>query len=227
MHQSPCCALWMVAGWLVAGCVDPGAKLDAFHARKLASQAQDSGAPDAGPEGDGGPKGTLPSPAQLEGRYLFVVSTVLSPKKPILSVLEVKAVQKGARIELMQRDRQVSAKDRQTFVGPFGPWRSAVVQADGSYSTGSFDILTLGEANAVQPGVESSSTLEFTGKLPLTPAGEPEEPLAFWCGKANGVLTQPLMLSLDGSTYTVMRIVDPAAFPSPVINCAQEPAEPL
>ena len=220
-------AAWFLL-WAVAGCVDPGAKLDAFHRRELASRSQDAGE-NAAADGAAGAPGRLPSPAQIEGQYLFVVSTVLSPKKPILSLLEVKAVTKGERLELMQRDRPLSLEDRKTPVGPFGPWRSSLVQADGGYRTDSINIVTPGAADAVQPGVESESNLEFYGTVPLTqsPLGEPEEPILFWCGKADGMLLRPIQQSLDGSTFAVMRITDPDAYPSPVLNCAMDPAEPL
>lgn len=216
----------IAVAWLaVAGCVDPGAKLDAFHARELAALERDAGSDSSDDETGTG----LPTPEQIEGDYLYIVSTVLSPRKPIISYLQVKAVQKGGGLELTMRDRPLSAYDRKTPVGPYGPWRKSMVQPNGRYETESIRVITPGDADAVQLGVESESKLVFRGQVPRASElpGGPDARVDFWCGKADGVLVRPIEQSLDGSTFTAMRVVDSKPYPSPVINCAMDPAEPL
>lgn len=219
---------WLVCASSLWGCVDPGAKLDAFHARELAGRraAADAAQDAARPMADAG-RLTLPSPEQVEGNYLYVVSTVLSPMKPIVSYLEVKAQRVDGGLELTMRDRPLSAMDRRTPVGEFGPSRTSLVAADGRYQSERLRIVTPGEADAVQPGVESESELVFSGTLPLVESDAAPTPLTFWCGQADGMLLRPIQQSLDGSTFTVTRIVDPEMYPAAVINCAMEPAVPL
>lgn len=210
---------------LLAGCVDTDAKLEAFHQRDLAKRSRDAGAME--PRDGEVEEGRLPTPEEIEGEYLLVVATTLSPRKPIISLLEVKAAQKGDTLELTQRDRPLSFEDLRLPVGEFGPWRTSIVEADGSYMTDSIPIVTPGAANAVQPGVETESLLVFSGKVPLLSKDAPLTPLTFWCGQADGKLVRPIAQSLDGSTFTVMRIEDPDNYPLPVTNCAMDPAETL
>jgi len=46
-----------------------------------------------------------------------------------------------------------------------------------------------------------------------------------FCGDVTGNVAELLALDLAGSTFTMQRILDPSAYPYPVIDCAMTPAE--
>jgi hypothetical protein len=57
-------------------------------------------------------------------------------------------------------------------------------------------------------------------------ASEQTEPSI--CGSATGSITQPAMISLEGSTFTLIPVTDLARAPEPPpINCAGDLADPL
>jgi len=211
---------------LATACVDARGKFDAFVERDLAARMSDAGAVPEPTPSDGSLASSL-EPAQIDGRYLFVVSTPLGRLQPTVLEAEVKAARKNGLLEISLRERHLAAADRKTPVEPFGDFRTYPVSAAGVYETDEIVSTTPAKANAVSP-VESQARLVFRGQLgsALT-ADTPDAPVTFWCGSVDGELLLPFTSPLAGSTFTMSRIEASGTFPDIVVDCKMTPAEPL
>jgi hypothetical protein len=203
---------------LGAACADPDGKFDEFVRRTGTDPEPDAGVPVP----DGG--FVLPTAEQVSGTFLSVVSTNISPKKPVVYLLEVTAVQKGEELELTMVDQPLAAADRMTPVGMKSAARSLRVTAAGSYQEMLTQVVTPAEANPVLPAPTLADTT-FHGQLAAAETDGADGPVLFWCGTVTGHLYEPLDQDITG-TFTISRIVD-GVYPEVVINCAKEPADPL
>jgi hypothetical protein len=96
-----------------------------------------------------------------------------------------------------------------TSGGPFA------LDQDGLFDAAFATVTVPPEANPI-----SGTELVMTPALHLTERA----PLA--CGDVTGEVTQPIMLDLSGSTFTLQPITDPGNYPTPLIDCTGEPAPP-
>jgi hypothetical protein len=211
---------------LYTGCADPGAEFDAFTKRR--EDMQGMAQPDSGmPMGGGGcdTPAELPSPEQLSGTYLFVVSTPLDPSKPFVNLLEVRATREGESYRISMREQPLSAMDRKTPVGMFSTDRTFEVSPSGCFSSMpiSFDIPAAANPIIALP---ATTELSFTGSI-ATAQRDATGAVTFWCGDVDGRTLTPLPMSVAGSTFTATRISDASNLPPVVINCAMTPASPL
>lgn len=167
----------------------------------------------------------LPAPEQLSGTFLFVVSTPLDPSKPFVNLLEVRATREGELYRITMREQPLSAMDRKTPVGMFSADRTFEVAPSGCFSSMalSFDIPAAANPIIALP---ATTELSFTGNI-ATAQRDANGAVGFWCGTVSGRTITPLPMSIDGSTFTAIRISDPNNLPPVVINCAMTPASPL
>jgi hypothetical protein len=212
---------------LCTGCISPQDTFDRFVDDKRA--LEDAGGNTSPDDGGGGGGGEPLKPAQLDGTYLWVISTNLAPTKPVVYEVELTAaaVPGSTDLNLTLRQRALACSDRKTPVEEFGAAQEARVAATGAYTSDPVNTVVPAEANpplgCSSPG---DSTVTFTGTIanPATEA-DPLAPVDFWCGKISGsALNGALPLSGD---FTVTRITDPDNYPAVVINCKKDPADPL
>jgi hypothetical protein len=211
---------------IFSACFSPEDRFNDFLEAKK-SQMADAG---TGPE-DGGALGNdEPLTAeQVTGTYLYSISTPVDPTHPIVYLAEFEASPKmGDALEVRLRQQPLSITDRQTPVGAFSDWVSAVVEPTGTYETPPITTVVPAAANSF--GLPLTATVQFKGtfKNPATPE-MPQAKVEFFCGTATGNV-EGVDLSLDGSTFAASRIPDPedpSTYPEVVLNCNQDPAAPL
>jgi hypothetical protein len=220
LTRLPALALLLAA----SGCPDPIGKFDEFVERIEALPEPDAGAPTFSCD----EPTDLPDPEQLEGRYLFVVSTSIDPAKPFVYLLEVEAEREGDEYTITMRDQPLRADDRMTPIGEFGAPRVFEVSPSGCFTSDPTTFVIPMDANPILP-VMVESTLVFSGNVATAMFGEDGDMLVnFWCGNVDGKADTPLgEMNVDGSTFTATRITDEENYPPVVINCAMEPAESL
>jgi hypothetical protein len=210
-------ALLAFVSVLAAGCVDPAADLDAFQARLPKNPAvRDSGTPDA--SGDAASCGIQPGDA--EGQYLLAISASIAPAKPIVALTSVTTPKMGEGAGIALSAQPLSAADRTTPVGPvvsFGPF---AIDDAGNFRADIPALTVPGAANPITPGADITADLVLSGKL----CGVRR----FYCGNVSGQVSKPLVLDLEGSTFT-LTLIDPGE-PVPVvppIDCSGKLADPL
>lgn len=215
----------LVGTALCTACISPQDPFDDFVAKKRALEDAGTGDGSSGPGGNGEPL----APEQLTGSYLWVISTNLAAKNPVVYEVELTAaaVPGSTDLKLSLRQRALACSDRKTPVEDFGETQTAQVAATGSYSSPAVTTTVPAAANApLGCSSDAPSTVSFSGTIanPGTTA-DPLAPVEFWCGTLTGsALGGALPLS---GTFTATRITDPDNFPPVVINCQKDPADPL
>lgn len=168
-----------------------------------------------------------------DGRYLLAISPVIATIRPILLEANITVTDEGVLFDLQpvaafdQPAQDIEA--RQTLVGD--PFQVGPVPVTGGVFEEQFPVLTVvGDANPVTVGaqivaeVKLSSCLETSGG---DPAGGFCGDQDFYCGIAEGAVTNPTQLDLLGSTWTLEKTPEGTPFRDPpYINCAMEEAGP-
>jgi hypothetical protein len=153
----------------------------------------------------------------VDGPYLFALSTILNPKIAFAfdAELSLRFTTGDARADLTMQP--LSAADQTTPVGESVVFEGLLVDSDGSFEWDLGEVTLPGASNGITgPDVETETTLILTGNLCANSPG-------FFCGDATGEMSTPFDLELDGSTFTFQKYEE--TLPSPLINCAKEPAE--
>lgn len=197
----------------LAGCPDPEGALVDFTERYDEIHKTTS----TGTGGGGGGAECIPTTeGEADGRYLFSLSAKLSPKKAIAldANLTTHAAADGLTADL---DLQpLSGMDQMSPVGTPLSFTALPVAADGSFTWDLGTVDVPGEANPIS-GAPIQADLTLVGQL----CGG--DRAGFICGDATGMLILPFELDLMGSTWT-MQAEEGGMLPSPVINCAKDPA---
>jgi hypothetical protein len=234
---------------LFAGCADPDGAFDDFTERQKQTEANkcaqlaDPGAcvdptpaawscPLGEPPREGcvpGADGTsfccpgigecvVPAAGAIDGDYFMALSAKVSRKKPLTFLAKVTTTAAGDSIAVSMSIQPLLAADRRTPVGPaidVGPYP---VAADGTMIAALPELTVAGEANPIS-GSQLTATITLEGRIC--------EPADFVCGPMSGNATEPLAIDLDGSTWTMQKVTDPAMYPPALINCELAPADPL
>lgn len=210
-------SLLLISGALVLsatslGCADPEGDYEAFNERaaKVAGLEQ--------PAGDC--ETPLPAPGEADGDFLMALSAKINPTKPIMFIarLTTAASATGEGLDLSMNIQPLSAADRKTPVGTAVDVGPFPVGADAKFVADLPPLEVTGEANPLT-GSDIQADVALSGNLC--------SPGEFICGEVTGEAIASITVKLDGSTFTLQKINDPASYPDIVINCAMEPAAPL
>ena len=195
----------------LAGCPDPQAQFDLFGERYELINGGGGG-------GTGGGGACVP-PAEgvADGTYLFTLSAVLQPKTAFALDAQLTTVADGDGLTVDLVLQPLSKTDQSTPVGDPITLTGLAVNEDGTFDWDLGDDVTLiGDANPISPS-DIVTSLSLSGTFCADPPD-------FFCGAANGIVQTPLPdFDLVGSTFTFQKY--DGTLPSPLINCAQEPAE--
>ncbi|NUP11599.1 MAG: hypothetical protein HOW73_36600 [Polyangiaceae bacterium] len=197
----------------LSGCPDPQGEFDDFVERFDAIHGGGEGG-----EGTGGAPDCVPTtPAEADGIYLFALSASLNAKKAFAFDATVTTADDGSGGLTLDLSLQPLSKDDQvTPVGDPIVAEDLAVAADGSFDWDFGQVTLIGAANPLT-GNDVIATLQLHGSI----CGGDD--LGFICGDVTGNVTSPIMLDLEGSTFTFQRYEGDK--PAPVINCAKDPAE--
>lgn len=200
----------LLVGSTTVGCADPQADYEAFNERVAKVDGLEQPAGDCATP--------LPAPGEPDGDFLMALSAKLNPTKPIMFIAKVTTTAMGDGLDLSMSIQPLSAADRETPVGDVvdvGPFH---VGADAKLVADLPPLSVTGEANPLT-GSDIQADVALSGNLC--------SPGEFICGDVTGEAIASITVKLDGSTFTMQKITDPAAYPDIVINCAEDPAAPL
>jgi hypothetical protein len=207
-------ALLGVALLLISGCVDPAGELEAFQKRLAQKPTTDAGA-DAGDA----PSCTI-LPGGVEGSYLLAISVSVAPTKPIVALTDLTTPAFRGGTGLALTVQPLAASDRTTpvdspiSIGPF------LIDERGNFRATVPGLTVSGDANPITPGAPISADIVLAGNLCATSG--------FFCGSVSGRATSPIMLDLEGSTFTLTFVEPGGSVPTqPVVDCTGTLATPL
>jgi hypothetical protein len=201
-----------------SGCPDPQGRFDEFGERYDAINDNEGGAP---PSEGCTPPATAPVVGEADGQYLFTLSVTLNPKLAfaIDVALTTKASGDQLLVDLTLQPicgfADAGCELRTEPVGDTFSFTDLPVNADGTFTWDFGEVTLVGDANPIS-GSDIVATLSLIGGLCA------ESP-AFFCGDVVGASSVPFELDLAGSTFTFQK--HDGALPSPLINCAKDPAE--
>jgi hypothetical protein len=193
------------------GCPDPQGRFDEFGERYDAINNEGGAPPSEGCTADA----TAPPVGEADGQYLFTLSATLNPKLAfaIDTALTTKAGADQLLVDLSMQP--LSSEDQTTPVGEAFTFTDLPVAADGTFTWDLGDVTLVGVANPIS-GSDIVAELSLVGGLCT------ESP-NFFCGEVVGVSSVPFEFDLAGSTFTFQK--HEGTIPSPLINCAKDPAE--
>jgi hypothetical protein len=202
-----------IAIWFV-GCVDPTSDLKAFQRRVAEKPMRDAGE-DSGRDASG----CSIAPGDIMGEYLFAISVSIAPKQPIVALANVTTVPFQGGTGIAFTIQPLAANDRTTPVDSPSSLGPFAIDENGAFRADIPGLQVSGAANPVTPGASISADLVLTGSL----CGSHD----FFCGNASGQATQPIVLDLDNSTFTLTKVADGGTPPTrPAIDCSGTLADP-
>ncbi len=202
-----------VALLATVGCADPSGRFDEFGERKGRPDAIIDGLDPCAPA----------SPEDLTGEFLMALGpTPLEQQIPIVfKLLSTAEPSADGGFTMHWSVRPLDYLDRKSEITIDGVLQevdlgSLEVNATGGMTQQLPSLTITGKANPFT-GRDITAAVKFTGSFcEAKPAPTRLEAPNFYCGTLAGNITSPLVLSLDGSFYTIERIVD-GVIPSPVI----------
>ena len=210
------------AALLLVGCVDPEGSFDDFGDRfdeTKGTGGSGGGAGSGGGPGDGG-SCMPPAAGEMDGQFFFALSAVISPKKPISFLADVTTADDAGATTMTLTLQPLRADDRTTPIGSPIPLDPIPLGADGAYSSALPPLMVDGDANPITPGTAIEATVTLSGQV----CGVED----FYCGSVGGMVSSPIELGLDGSTFTLERVAMGGSLPAPPkINCAGDLAGDL
>jgi hypothetical protein len=168
-----------------------------------------------GSSGAGGSCGMPPAAGEVDGDYMFSLVAKQSPKKPAPLRATLTTTDGGAGLEFTLDLQPLDAEDRSTEVGTAFSVGPFPVQPDGTFEADWGTITVPGATNPLSPS-DLSADLLISGSLCASD---------FFCGAAAGDILEPVMLNIDGSSWT-MESLETFMEP-PKLNCAGDLADPL
>lgn len=207
-----CSRTGLIAGILALsltaiGCVDPDKRFDQFNKR----------IPDAAPEPDAAILLNIPD---ISGHFLIALASVVDPDRPILFIAEndLTANQDGS----VTLDTTITPlhKVSKQLVGDPLVFENVPVSQTGQYTLTRDDLVITGAANPISSNDLVASTVSFHATIRTAD---------IYCGTVTGMLTSPLMISLDNSTFGAIRIAPGTIgddLPEPVSVCPPDTTMP-
>ncbi|HZO16621.1 MAG TPA: hypothetical protein VFB62_25270 [Polyangiaceae bacterium] len=198
----------------LTGCPDPQGELDEFVVgycdieEHRQTQSLCGGTP-------AGVEACEPAvPGELDGEYLLALTPTQSPTKPAPFRATVATTGNAFDVSILLTLMPLDANDRMTALPPaLGPYGPFPITAAGTF-TAELGTLTIPSG--------SNPVGDFALTADVVLEGRACAGAMSLCGVARGAITDPLMLSLDGTTWGMVSIAEPA-----IINCAGDEAAPL
>ncbi|MEZ4219354.1 MAG: hypothetical protein R3B13_00405 [Polyangiaceae bacterium] len=205
------------------GCVDPEGDYSDFTDRYNSINGQGGAAGGGGQGGaDAGPC-TVPKAGELDGEYFFALAastnkSKVSPKKPIALLTTVTSKDNGGALQMEWNMQPLKWEDRTTPIGD--PIKLvADVAADGTFDIDPAPLDLVGEANPLSHSPLTADISSLAGKVCDLDG--------FYCGTIDGDVSKPIPLSIDGSTWTMVKVTGGSYPEPPTINCKKDLADPL
>jgi hypothetical protein len=151
----------------------------------------------------------IPEPGlDLSGDYLLAMAAVIAPATPLQWRAKVVHDTATGAIAMELQPLSLDPGSTTTPREPVGDALAAstALAADGSFAVDLGVVRIPGTANPIT-GSDIAATVVLDGSV-----AEPE----LWCGVATGMVTEPLMLDLTGSTFAFTRFV--GELPNPVVS---------
>jgi hypothetical protein len=155
--------------------------------------------------------------AAAAGDYLLSLSFPQDPSSPTLFLAKISASAAGCAGGIGMSVTALDKTDRKTPVGEAQDLGTAPLGPDGGFVFEVPALVIPAKAFTIAP-IEATVTATLAGHA----CGDS----SFLCGILSGTVVSP-KVSMDGSTFALQRITDPQTYPDPVLNCAQDPADPL
>lgn len=193
-----------------SGCAAPEASFDAFSERydKIFANKPPTACPETYvPLAAGGG----------DGQYLMALSVALKPDEPLLFLAEVKTPATGGSVGIGWTITPLAKVDRHTPAGDSQTFEAVAIDDAGGFEIAMPGLKVSTEANTIID-VPVEADVVLTGSI----CGD----ASFVCGDITGETKSP-KANLEGSTFTLIRIDDPAKYPEPLLDCEETPAKPL
>lgn len=167
------------------------------------------------------PKEDIPPPPpdfDLTGKSLLAISTIVSKDLPLQFISTVTQRQENdgsifidISLQPLSLTSQMVTVPREP-VGPPLEFKDIPV-VDGKYTVDAGETMVTGMANPIT-GSDITATLVLAAEVR---DGD------FVCGAVSGMVTAPLMTTIDGSTFASVRLADETMLPTDVtINCNKD-----
>jgi len=195
---------------VLTGCPDPDEAFTDFAGRH-----EDIYGSSPSTSGGVGGSCTPPAAGELDGEYLFSLVVALSATKPAPLKATLTTMDGAAGLEFTLDLQPLDAENRVSeFGAPFsvGPFP---VSADGSFDADWGTITVPPETNPISAS-ELVAELQVLGRFC---------PGDFLCGIANGMVSSPAPIDINGSNWTMENLA--TFIEPPKLNCAGDLADPL
>lgn len=217
LHRSV--AGFFAVAWLSAGCADPEGAYEDFVERRKAQAGQ-------GGQGGQGPTtcDEIPAAGEIDGEYLFALSARVggldnNRDNPIMLLNTVTTTASADGLTMSWVLQPLLVTDRKTPTGDALTLSGIAVDAEGKYDSNPDELNVPGDAN---PLSGSPITADLTSLRGLICKGA-----EFFCGNADGDVSKPIPLSVDGSSFA-MEKVEAGVYPEPPkTDCSGALAKPL
>lgn len=200
---------------LLTGCPDASSEYEAFKGRyadlnKEACPTCDVPAPCT----------AVPQPGDLDGQYFFAFAASLEKLKPIVFLATITSKAGASGTEMKWELQGLNWSDRKTPVGPPLVLDALAIDAEGNIDADLAPLDVVGEAN---PFSHTPITADVSSLRGQFCAGQ-----TFFHGSFDGIVTKPIELSVDCSSWTLTKVTGPADYPEPPpVDCKKTPAMPV
>lgn len=201
---------------LLTACPDASSEYEAFKDRYADLEKE------AGPTCDvPTPCAAVPAPGEVDGQYFFAFAASLEKSKPIVFLATITSKASAAGGTEMKWELQgLDWSDRKTPVGPPLVLDALAIDAEGNIDADLVPLDVVGEAN---PFSHTPITADVSSLRGQFCAGQ-----TFFYGEFDGIVTKPIELSVDGSSWTLTKVTGPADYPEPPpTDCQKTPAAPV
>ncbi len=153
---------------------------------------------------------------QLSGRFLFGLTASPAPDVPLLALLTVEAEPTGTGLLANLKFEPLSVEDPTQTVGSLSIGELRIEGTE--LSAREFVIDLPGVANTVLPGADAAAELNLSGILCVAAEARVDE----LCGTVTGNLIEPLQVSMEGSEFGAVRIVEGEPWPKVLSGCKKD-----
>jgi len=187
---------------VLGGCVDPEARYDMFIGQSADMRNRDAGMVNGGQRFD------------FSGQYLCALATTLATDKPLLFACDVQVTADLSTIDLTLQSLTTDANaEPRVPVGTAQRITSVPFASDGTFT---IDLGESGVPGAANPISGSDIVSHVVLELAAHPAAG-DFP-TYFCGRASGMVSEPISFDLAGSTFAAVQSAD-VALTTPLLRC--------